>query len=413
MSFPWVEVISGSAAAVLQIVIQPFFWLVVLLVWLQYRRMMKTKESIYGQRDSALRISLVSLVYGIIGGLLGSFLMIIFGVTINGLGVAWLWIIALLLMMYSPRFLCFSYAGGVLALFSILLGFPEVNIPGLMGLVAVLHLVESVLILLSGHQDPLPVYVRTPKGQVVGAFNLQKFWPIPLAVMMILLGTVEQLPGDLIQMPEWWPLIRPWETAGHQDITYQILPVVAALGYGELAITCLPRERTKISAGHLAVFSIVLLGLSVLASHYPPLAVLPALFSPLGHELVVFLGRRQEMQGRPRFVPPASGLMVLDVIKGSAAHRAGLRSGDVIKSVAGQPVNSRYELHQALGFVGSVFMLEFTDGTGETKRVRVRREIGAPLGEITVPEPGDLPNVDFVMESPLKNLLKRLLKKLH
>jgi len=58
----------------------------------------------------------------------------------------------------------------------------------------------------------------------------------------------------------------PWETVGQQDITYQILPVVAALGYGELAITCFPRERTKISACHLAVFSIVLLGLSVLAS---------------------------------------------------------------------------------------------------------------------------------------------------
>jgi len=411
MSFPWLEVISSSAAAVLQIVLQPFFWLVVLLVWLQYRRMMKTKESIYGQRDSALRISLVSLVYGIIGGLLGSFLMIIFGVTINGLGVAWLWGIALLLMLFSPRFLCFSYAGGVLALFSILFGSPEVNIPGLMGLVAVLHLVESVLILLSGHQDPLPVYVRTSRGQVVGAFNLQKFWPIPLAVMMILLGTVDQLPADLIQMPEWWPLIRPWETVGQQDITYQILPVVAALGYGELAITCFPRERTKISACHLAVFSIVLLGLSVLASHYPQLAVLPALFSPLGHELVVFLGRRQEMQGRPRFVPTASGIMVLDVIKGSAADRAGLRSGDVIKSVGGQPVNSRYELHQALSFVGPVFMLEFTDVNGETKRVRVRRKIGAPLGEISVPEPGDFPNVDFVMGSPLKNLLKRLLKK--
>ena len=109
MSFPWVEVISSSAAAVLQIVIQPFFWLVVLLVWMQYRRMMKTKESIYGQRDSALRISLVSLVYGIIGGLLGSLLMIIFGVTINGLGIAWLWAIALLLMLFSPRFLCFPY----------------------------------------------------------------------------------------------------------------------------------------------------------------------------------------------------------------------------------------------------------------------------------------------------------------
>jgi len=82
----------------------------------------------------------------------------------------------------------------------------------------------------------------------------------------------------------------------------------------------------------------------------------------------------------------------------------------VIKSVGGQPVNSRYELHQALSFVGPVFMLEFTDVNGETKRVRVRRKIGAPLGKFPCPSLGDFPNVDFVMGSPLKNLLKRLLK---
>lgn len=411
MEFSWVNVLSHSAFVVLQVLGEPFFWLVVVLVWTQYRRMLKTKEAIYGLQDSSLRVSFIALVYGIIGGVLGSFLMIIFGVTINGMGVAWLWVIALVLMLFSPRLLCFSYAGGVLAIISLIFGYPQINIPGLMGLVAVLHLVESILILLSGHQDPLPVYVRNPAGRVVGAFNLQKFWPIPLAVMMILLGAADQVPGELIKMPEWWPLIRPWDIASDQEFMYQILPVVAALGYGELAITCLPRERTKRSASHLAGYSIILLGLAVAASHYPQLAIFPALFSPLGHELVVFLGRREELQGRPRFVPPSTGVMVLDVIKGSPAHLAGIKSGDVIHSVDGQPVNSRYELSQILGFAGSSLMLEFSTETAETSRVRVRKTPEAPLGEITVPEPGDYPNVDFVMGSPLKNFLHRLFKK--
>lgn len=303
MGFSWTNVLSHSAFSILQVLISPFFWLVVALVWLQYRRMLKTKEALYGLKDSPLRASFIALIYGIIGGFLGSFLMIIFGVTINGMGVAWLWIIALVLMLFSPRLLCFSYAGGVLALIYLIFGYPQVNIPGLMGLVAVLHLVESVLILLSGHQDPLPVYVRNPGGRVVGAFNLQKFWPIPLAVMMILLGA-DQVPGELMKMPEWWPLIRPWDTASTQEVMYQILPVVAALGYGELAVTCLPRECTKRSAVHLAGYSIILLGLAVVASHYPQFSIIPALFSPLGHELVIFLGRRRELQGMPRFVPP-------------------------------------------------------------------------------------------------------------
>ncbi|HHV34116.1 MAG TPA: PDZ domain-containing protein [Syntrophomonadaceae bacterium] len=410
MDFSWVNILHQSAFVVLKVLVEPFFWLVVLLVWMQYRRMLKTKEAIYGLQDSPLRVSLIALVYGIIGGILGSFLMIVFGVTINGVGVAWLWIIALVLMLISPRLLCFSYAGGILAIISLVFGYPQVNVPGLMGLVAVLHLVESILILLSGHQDPLPVYVRNPAGRVVGAFNLQKFWPIPLAVMMILLGA-DQVPGELMKMPEWWPLIRPWDIASDQEAMYHILPVVAALGYGELAITCLPRERTKRSASHLAGYSVILLGLAVVASHNPQLAIFPALFSALGHELVVFLGRREELQGRPRFVPPSTGVMVLDVIKGSPAHLAGIRSGDVIHSVGGQPVNSRYELSWVLDFMGSSFMLELSNETGETRFVRVNREPGSPLGEITVPEPGDAPNVDFVMGSPLKKFLQRFFRK--
>ncbi len=411
MDFSWAHTLLSITLIVLRVLIEPFFWLVAVLVWTQYRRMLKTKEAISGYKDSALRISFIALIYGIIGGILGSFLMVIFGVTIDGMGVAWLWVIALMLMLISPRLLCFSYAGGILALISLLTGAPQVNIPGLMGLVAILHLVESILILLSGHQDPLPVYIRNQAGRVVGAFNLQKFWPIPLAVMMIVMGTAQQLPGELMQMPEWWPLIRPWGITSDQNVMYQILPVVAALGYGELAVTCLPRERTKRSSWHLALYSLILLGLAVTASHYPQLSILPALFSPLGHELIIFLGRRDELQGKPRFVPPSSGVMVLDVLKGSPADRAGIRSGDVIRSVGDLPVNSRYDLAQALGIVGPSFILEFGNCAGDTRWTRVRRKPGYTIGEITVPEPGDPPNVDFVMGSPLKNLINRLLQK--
>lgn len=411
MEFTWSNILSHSALVVLRVLVEPFFWLVVVLVWTQYRRMLQTKEALYGFKDSSLRVSMIALVYGIIGGILGSFLMIIFGVTINGVGIAWIWIIALVLMLISPRLLCFSYAGGILAVISLLFGYPQVNVPGLMGLVAVLHLVESILILLSGHHDPLPVYIRNPAGRVVGAFNLQKFWPIPLAIMMILLGAADQVPGELIKMPEWWPLIRPWDIPSDQEVMYQILPVVAALGYGELAITCLPRERTKRSASHLAGYSIVLLGLAVAASHLPQLAIFPALFSPLGHELVVFLGRREELQGKPFFVPPSTGVMVLDVIKGSPAHLAGIRSGDVIHSVGDQAVNSCLELSQRLDFLGPSFMLEFSKESGETRFVRVHCKPGSSFGVITVPEPGDCPNVDFAMGSPLKNFLKRFIRK--
>jgi len=303
MDFPWTQILPLIGQVFLRVLTEPFFWMVILLVWYLYQRMQKTKESLYGLNEPALRVAAVSVVNGLIGGLVGSFVMIFFGISINDVGIGYLWLLALVLMLFSPRFLCFSYAGGLLAVVSLLTGQPRVNIPALMGLVAVLHLVESVLILTSGHIDPLPVYVRNETDRVVGAFNLQKFWPIPLAVLMVT-GVPHQITGEIIKTPDWWPLIHPLGAGKAQDLVYGIFPVVAALGYGELAITRLPREKVRRSAFHLALFSLVLLGLSVYASRVPQAAVLPALFSPLGHELVIYVGRREEFQGKPRFVPP-------------------------------------------------------------------------------------------------------------
>lgn len=415
LDYPWSQTLYLIGDAFLRLMADYQFWpllfLVVLLVWSLYRRMLGTKAALYGIRDSALRITAVSAVYGLFGGLVGSYLMIFFGVSINDLGIGYLWLLAIGLMLFSPRFLCFSYAGGLLALISLLTGHPILNIAALMGLVAVLHLVESVLILTSGHFDPLPVYVRTPSGQVVGAFNLQKFWPIPLVVLALAVGVPEEITGELVKTPYWWPLIRPPELTGSRELIFGIFPVLAALGYGELAITCLPRQRVRRSALHLALFSIILLGLAILASHYPQFTVLPVLFSPLAHELVIYLGRREELQGQPRFVPPARGLMVLDVLKGSPAMGAGLRSGDVIHRIGICPVNSRAELFHALAFAGSSFPLIYASGTGKPRQVYAEHEYGTPFGVITVPEPDDSPNVNYMMGSPIKNFLRRFVRR--
>ncbi len=273
---------------------------------------------------------------------------------------------------------------------------------------AVLHLVESLLILTSGHRDALPVYVRNHSGKVVGAFNLQKFWPIPLAVMAILTNVPHQLPGDVVRMPDWWPIIRPWEELGKKEVIYTIFPVVAALGYGELALTCTPREKAKRSAKNLALFSLVLLGLAVLASHVPSLAALPALFAPLGHELVIHAGRKAELRGKPAFVSPVRGVMILDVIRGSPAHRAGLGPGCVILSLGGVPVNTREEVAHAFGAAGERFTIEYLDPGGHVRRAEVALEGSRLLGVIFAPEPGDASNVDYSTASPLGSFLRRL-----
>jgi membrane-associated protease RseP (regulator of RpoE activity) len=257
--------------------------------------------------------------------------------------------------------------------------------------------------------------VRNRFGRVVGAFNLQKFWPVPLAIISVVVGQQVSTGGAQIPMPGWWPLM------GALPVGAALGSVVAALGYGELAVTCLPRERVRVTSLHLAIFSLVLLGLAVLAAHVPQTAVLAALFAPLGHEVVIHAGQRSELQGPPRFVPPARGVMVLGVRKASPSHEAGLRSGDVILRIGDLPVNTRAELTSALEISGSSFEVEYRQESAAGYPLRRARVAVDPnvlpgrvpsgrgrFGVLTVPEPGDLPTVDITMDGPLQRFARRL-----
>ena len=167
--------------------ISPFYLLLIIFIGWQYKRMQEAQEltvGLTGKSRRYLRTTLVAALAGILGGFLGSFLLIFFGIDLAGLGLIYIFLTAIALMMIHPRFLCFAYAGGLLSILSISVGFPQIQVAHLMGLVAILHMVESLLIIFTGYLDPIPVYLSSPGQNTIGGFNLQKFWPIPLVAMM-------------------------------------------------------------------------------------------------------------------------------------------------------------------------------------------------------------------------------------
>jgi len=384
--FPFADILPLIIVNLWSVLWDPVFWIVVLLIGLQYWRMNGLRESIYGIPFKASNWGEVGTVVlmGLLGGLLGSLLMVFIGVTLSGSGLMYIWPLAILLMLVDARFICFAYAGGAIALSSLLLGFPQINVAQLLALVAVLHMVESMLIFFSGHLGAVPAFFRDRTGRVVGGFTLQKFWPIPITALALLVGV--ELPPGSVDMPEWWPLI----SNGREDadnIAYTLMPVVAALGYGDMALTRSPRQKGWLSAGYLALYSLLLLILAVLAENSVLLGVLAALFAPLGHETVIYIGRRVEMQGQPIHVPQAGGLAVLDVVPESPAWQAGLRSGDLLEQVNGLPVRSRADLAVLLADLDRPRELAYVNRQGRRLQRELRvPNLNEPLGILPVPE---------------------------
>ncbi|HLS89365.1 MAG TPA: PDZ domain-containing protein [Sphingobacteriaceae bacterium] len=409
----FLELTRSILAVIPQILFQPgyalFFWLLMLLLAMQYRRVHQLEVRLYGRaREPIWRGLLTALGYGLLGGVAGSYLLVLTGVTVGRNDIAYLWPLALLLMLVHPRFVCFSYAGGLVSLSYLIFGWPQVNVAGLVGLVAILHIVEGVLVYFSGEYQATPVYVRHGTGQVVGGFSLQRFWPVPI-VILLMMSVPPGLQGEAIEMPAWWPLIAP--ATDDPSLVPVMWPVMAALGYGDLALTRSPGEKRRRTALHLVLYSLTLLVLAVAASRWTPLLWVAALASPGLHELMIQVGLQGEMQGRPLYRHPARGVMLLDVWPGGYGAAMGLAQGDIILSVNGQPVNSRHEFEQAL--LASSWYLELTgERDGELFRVDTNRFRYGPgaMGVVLVPGPGDPPHVEIQRAGFLARVLGRWLR---
>ncbi len=358
----------------------PIFWIVVLLVYLQYRRAARMEQKLFGRIINPVgKQVLVSTGLGVVGGVLASLIMLLLGLSLTQIGLLFIWPVALLLLLVHPRYLCFAYAGGIvgvavlvlrflllplvpaLAGYAIVASLMEIHIPALLALVGLLHLIESLLIRLGGQRGSSPLYFKLADGEIVGAFSLQRFWPIPLAALLATIVLETEIQG--VSMPEWWPLLKPaLELEPGQTLQYLAFPAMAALGYSDMAISSSPREKTAGTARYLSLYSIILIGLALASEFWTLLMPLGVLFAPLGHEAVIYYGNRLEQSRPARYRSSAEGVPLMMVLPQSAASRAGLRAGDVVRRVNGVPVGDDLEL---LGRLEEGYFMTMIEGIRE------------------------------------------------
>ncbi len=356
------------------------------IIFNQYRKIYILQRRMFGlYRSTPLKDTLESLGYGFLGGIIASTLFVFLGFTLTSTGIIYIWLTALLLMLINPRFLCFSYAGGLVSLVYLIFGVPKVSVPSIMSLVAVLHLVESILIFLNGHKNPMPIYVKDDTGRVVGGFSLQRFWPLPLIAVLALVEPTAVLDGA-ISMPNWWPLLKPelLIPAGFV-LSYQLFPIFAGLGYSDLVLSSTPESKTAYSARNLLFYSLILLALTMLADKFQVLEIVPVLFAPLGHELVIHYGRRQE-KIKGSIFSHSNGVMVLDVYPNSPAEKMGLKSGDVILQVNEVKIQSPAQLLSEMSpwLIDPVFMVKNLVENTPQRKISYKGRV-PPLGFIPVP----------------------------
>jgi hypothetical protein len=391
-------------------IINTGFLLIVFILFLMYKRTANLERGILGQEKMQLSNRIIrSIIMGTIGGAMVTFVIIALGISIELTGFFYLFILAVILMSINPRYLCFSYSGGLICLSSLIFGVPRIDVTGIMAIVAILHLTESFLMFMDGSYGSSPVFMESQGHGVIGGHLMQRFWPIPFVILTVTTGTGDS--SGTISMPSWWPILHP-AIENMENMIFAMSPIVAILGYGDMALSGIPKEKVKTSALRLFVYSVILLGLAIVSSYLYIFKFIAAIFAPLAHELLIIYSNREEKSKKPLFAAGDYGVRVLDVVIGGIAYHMGMKPGDLIISVNGTISNTQYDIYDILSENPTYVWVDAVDYKGEKKRYHYRQypTAIANLGIIYVPRDGNVPLVKS-REGFLARFIKSIFRK--
>ncbi|MEK4849560.1 PDZ domain-containing protein [Paenibacillus sp. FSL H7-0756] len=369
---------------------QPYYYIAIVFIALYYRRQVVLERKLIHVKLHSWGTETWRTVWtGGLMGLLVSLAAVALGVSVTYTAVACIWVVSLVLMLFRVRYLCFAYAIGVLGIVQFVLSFfpgtlqsgvagtvagavRAMDIPALLALAALLHVAEALLARWQGPRLATPLFLAGKRGKVVGGYQLQAFWPLPLFVLIPAGSGIGELP--------WHPLLGG-------GLGLVSLPVI--IGFSEMTQGMLPGRKAARTFGRLLVYSAVLLGLSLLADLWSPLTVVAALAAIALHEGLSWYSALEERSLSPVFVHPPAGRKVLAVLQGSPAQELGILPGEILLKVNGVLLTSAAQLHEALRMNPAFCKLEVQNREGESKYLQRAIYAGDhhQLGIILVPDP--------------------------
>lgn len=333
------EIIHLTVIAISKAVYNYWYLIVVVLVYFLAKKIRNTNIYNMEYAKSPMAALIEAVLQGIVVGMVGSLLLVILGLPIQlSYYMFFILPISLVLAMINIRYICLSYSATILGVLALTfngqtisgLTFPDIdiNIPGLMALVGVLHLMESVLIYFVGANDCMPI-VSKKDGKIVQGHILQKYWPIPIAVLFMTSGVAS---GDVIQMPTWWPLIKsPQLLVG---IFYLgLMPFVGVLGYSTVTFSEEPERRAKKTGLMLFAYSIFMIGFAIIVKDNLVLSIIGLILMAVIHESILLAEQHFEITNTPLYTLPSQGIRIMHVIQGGPAEKAGMKRGNIIKKI--------------------------------------------------------------------------------
>ena len=168
--------------------------------------------------NSPLELTLSQIVLGILAGAIGSIILSVLGVTFSeNSGIEFIFMISILSLFYKKKYISYAYSAAILGIIGIALKlasditgiklFLNVDILSLMTFIGVIYIIEGFLIMFDGSRGAIPVFTKK-EDKIVGGFSFSRYWPIPVAILMIFSNSIPGEESVYSNVASWWPIIN-------------------------------------------------------------------------------------------------------------------------------------------------------------------------------------------------------------
>lgn len=422
------ELLKYTLSKVSYAIVNPTHALVLVILsfifYIQNKKTARIEQMIMGKNSaSAFELTISQIVMGIFGGTIASILIVYLGVTFDiNSNVYIIFMVSMSLMIFNPRFICLSYSGAVLGIFSLIfallskmlnmskLNIFNVDIVNLIALVGVMHFVEGILVMLDGKRGSIPVFGNR-NNTIIGGFAFKRYWALPIVLMVM--GTIASNGGSQLAVPNWWPILNhSVNKVLFETVALGLLPIYAVVGYNSSTFTRSKKEKALFSGTLISTFGLALIILSPLGNFGFIYQIALLLFMPFAHEAIAIFDRKKELKGNPIYVSNDEGIMILDVAPSSLGSEMGLRSGDMILEINDIKMINDEDIFKFMERVPSTLWIKIKRKTGEIMEFTKNRiESGSRMGVVIVPR--DFPNKKKIMkvEKSFEEILNKIKNK--
>lgn len=420
------DLIIHSLQSIAIAIIEPMHLLMILIFGIIFYfknvRIVSIQKMTLGEGiNTPLELTLSQIVLGILAGAIGTVILSVLGVTFSeNSGIEFIFMISILSLFYKKKYISYAYSSAILGVIGISLNiisssigmklFLNVDILSLMTFVGVMYILEGLLIIVDGNRGAIPVFTKK-EDKIVGGFSFSRYWPIPIAILMIFNNSIAGEDSIYSNVASWWPIINNKAVLSLlATAMIASIPLYGIMGYSNVTFTQEKKTKSLRCGSAILVYGISVALVAQLANINIVGQIISIIYTPLAFELIMRYEYRVEKKGQCLYVSDDEGIMVLEVTPNSPAYEVGIKRGDKIIEINGQNIKSEGDIFKAARDCILKVPMKVKNNSGQVLEYIIQPR-NKRLGLLLVPKMVKREDMFEIKPDDIKNIINELKNK--